>query len=47
LGAGERKSKGDDKDSILADVFESFLAALYLEKGSKKVVQFLELTLFW
>ncbi|MCE8163765.1 MAG: ribonuclease III [Candidatus Moeniiplasma glomeromycotorum] len=47
LGAGERKNKGDDKDSILADVFESFLAALYLEKGSKKVVQFLELTLFW
>jgi len=47
LGAGERKSRGDDKDSILADVFESFLAALYLEKGSKKVVQFLELTLFW
>ena len=46
LGTGERKNKGVDKDSILADVFESFLAALYLEKGSKKVARFLELTLF-
>ncbi|KLL02333.1 MAG: ribonuclease III [Mycoplasmataceae bacterium RC_NB112A] len=46
LGTGERKNKGVDKDSILADVFESFLAALYLEKGDKKVNQFLELTLF-
>ncbi|MCE8162921.1 MAG: ribonuclease III [Candidatus Moeniiplasma glomeromycotorum] len=46
LGAGEKKNRGDDKNSILADVFESFLATLYLEKGSQKVAQFLRLTLF-
>ena len=46
LGVGEQKSGGANKDRILADVFESFLAALYLEKGGKKVVRFLELTLF-
>jgi ribonuclease III len=46
LGAGEKKNKGKQKASILADVFESFLAALYLEKGSEVVKKFLDLTLF-
>jgi ribonuclease III len=46
LGVGERKNKGAEKSSILADVFESFVAALYLEKGEKAVYKFLNLTLF-
>lgn len=37
LGTGERKNQGANKISILADVFESFVAALYLEKGGKTV----------
>ncbi|CAG8637994.1 3067_t:CDS:2 [Ambispora gerdemannii] len=46
LGAGEKKNQGRDKNSILADIFESFTAALYLEKGGKTVYNFLSLTLF-
>jgi ribonuclease-3 len=46
LGTGEEKNQGRKKDSILADIFESFVAALYLEKGEKVVKKFLELTLF-
>jgi ribonuclease-3 len=37
LGEGEIKNQGGNKDSILADIFESFVAALYLEKGGKAV----------
>ena len=46
LGTGERKNHGADKESILADIFESFVAALYLEKGGKSVYRFLNLTIF-
>jgi ribonuclease III len=46
LGEGEKKNGGFDKISILADIFESFLGALYLEKGSKVVDKFLNITLF-
>jgi len=46
LGTGERKNGGAEKESILADVFESFVAALYLEKGGKTVYHFLSLTIF-
>ncbi|WNE40837.1 MAG: Ribonuclease 3 [Mycoplasmataceae bacterium] len=46
LGAGERKNHGAEKESILSDIFESFVAALYLEKGGKAVYRFLELTVF-
>jgi len=46
LGTGEKKNGGMEKPSILADVFESFIAALYLEKGEKMVWNFLNLTLF-
>jgi ribonuclease III len=37
LGAGEKKNQGSSKESILADIFESFIASLYLEKGGKAV----------
>jgi ribonuclease-3 len=33
LGKGEKESGGNDKDALLADCFEAFLAALYLEEG--------------
>jgi len=46
LGAGERKNRGAEKESILADIFESFTASLYLEKGGKMVQRFLDLTIF-
>jgi ribonuclease-3 len=45
LGTGEKKNQNQQKTSILADVFESFIAALYLEKGSAVVKKFLDLTL--
>jgi dsRNA-specific ribonuclease len=37
-------SKGDKK--ILADIFESFIAALIIEKGNKLLLEFLSLTIF-
>jgi len=46
LGTGEKKNKGIKKNSILADIFESFIAALYIEKGGKTVYGFLKITLF-
>ncbi len=33
LGVGEEKTGGRDRDSILADMFEALLGALYLEEG--------------
>lgn len=46
LGNGELKNQGNKKESILADIYESFLAVLYLIKGHKTVNIFLQLTLF-
>ncbi|CAI2162227.1 12453_t:CDS:2 [Funneliformis geosporum] len=39
LGEGEMKNQGANKTSILADIFESFIAALYLEKDYKSLLQ--------
>ena len=36
LGHGERQSGGSHKKAILADVFEAFIAALYLDLGYDK-----------
>lgn len=33
LGTGERKSGGDERDSILADTIEALIAAIYLDGG--------------
>ncbi len=33
LGTGEEKSGGRNKDAILADMFEAFLGALFLDQG--------------
>ncbi len=46
LGEGEKKNGGITKTSILADIFESFIGALYLEKGGRVVFNFLNGTLF-
>ena len=37
LGMGEEKTGGRDRDSILADMFEALLGALYLEAGMEPI----------
>lgn len=37
LGVGEEKTGGRDKDAIIADMFEAFLGALYLDQGMDSV----------
>ena len=37
LGAGEEKTGGRNKDAIIADAFEAFLGALFLDQGMKAV----------
>lgn len=46
LGKGEEKSGGRNRPALLADVFEAFLGALYLEQGFKKILEFLEAHVF-
>ncbi|AXK51341.1 ribonuclease III [Spiroplasma alleghenense] len=45
LGIGEINSKGYEKNSILADVFESFTAAIYLDQGEKVLNNWLNQTM--
>ena len=40
LGSGELKSGGFRRESILADVFESIIGAIYLDGGYEPVKQF-------
>jgi len=42
LGVGEEKTGGRNRDSLLADVFEAFIAALYLQKDQSNVKRFLD-----
>lgn len=42
LGKGEETSGGRKRPSILADVFEAFLGALYVDQGFERVYRFLE-----
>ncbi len=46
LGKGEEASGGKERPSILADVFEAFLGALYEDQGFNEVYDFLEKHLF-
>jgi len=46
LGRGEELSNGRHRPALLADVFESFVGALYLDQGFGAVVKFLETSLF-
>lgn len=42
LGKGESEQGGRQKQSLLADLFESFLGAVYLDNGIEKVENILE-----
>lgn len=46
LGKGEEKTGGRERPALLADIFESFIGALYLEKGVETVKEFLNATLY-
>lgn len=42
LGPGEEKTGGREKESILADIFESIIGAIYLERGLNAAKKFVE-----
>ncbi|MFT4413532.1 ribonuclease III [Fredinandcohnia humi] len=44
LGKGEEMTGGRERPALLADVFEAFVGALYLDQGLEIVVQFLDKT---
>lgn len=46
LGRGEESTGGRTRPAILADVFEAFIGALYLDQGFKAVIHFLHSSLF-
>lgn len=46
LGKGEECTGGRRRPALLADVFEAFIGALYLEKGIEEVKKFLEVHVF-
>lgn len=46
LGKGEEKAGGRTRPALLADVFESFIGALYLDNGIQAVIRFLERLVF-
>ncbi|MGI2327221.1 ribonuclease III [Planococcus sp. YIM B11945] len=46
LGKGEELTGGRTRPALLADVFESFIGALYLDQGLEAVVSFLDIVLF-
>lgn len=46
LGKGEEQTGGRQRPALLADVFEAFIGALYLDRGLDDVVSFLKLHVF-
>ena len=46
LGKGEEMTGGRERPALLADVFEAFIGALYLDKGIGPVIEFLEKIVF-
>ncbi|HZG84434.1 ribonuclease III [Paenibacillus sp.] len=46
LGRGEDLSGGRERPSLLADVFEAFVGAIYLDAGWDQVIEFLSRTMF-
>ncbi|WP_042223800.1 ribonuclease III [Oceanobacillus manasiensis] len=46
LGKGEEQTGGRERPALLADVFEAFLGALYLDKGFSEALNFLERHVF-
>lgn len=45
MGIGERRNGGMDRDSLLADCFEAFIGALYLDQGIQAINKFCNLTI--
>ena len=46
LGKGEEQTGGRMRPALLADVFEAFIGALYLDQGMEAVITFLEKVVF-
>lgn len=46
LGRGEENSNARQRASLLCDLFEAFLGALYLDKGLEAVTNFLDIVMF-
>lgn len=46
LGKGEERMNGRKRPSLLCDLFESFIGALYLDQGVDGVINFLNQTVF-
>lgn len=46
LSKGEENTKGRENPSILADTFESLLAAFFLDQGLEKIEEFISQTVF-
>ena len=46
LGKGEERMNGRKRPSLLCDLFESFIGALYLDQGLDGVINFLNQTVF-
>ncbi|WP_050616718.1 ribonuclease III [Bacillus testis] len=46
LGKGEELTGGRERPALLADVFEAFVGALYLDQGMEVALQFLKKTVF-
>lgn len=46
LGKGEEKAHARERDSLLCDIFESFIGAVYLDQGMDPVVKFCHQVIF-
>ncbi|MFA1818602.1 ribonuclease III [Virgibacillus oceani] len=46
LGKGEAQTGGRNRPALLADVFEAFLGAIYLDQGFDKVLEFMKIHVF-
>ncbi|AVK62955.1 ribonuclease III [Lactobacillus sp. CBA3606] len=46
LGKGEQKAKAWERDSLLCDIFESFVGALYLDQGREPILKFAHQVIF-
>lgn len=46
LGKGEEKAQARSRDSLLCDIFESFIGAVYLDQGMEPVFKFCHQVIF-
>lgn len=46
LGKGEEKANARNRPSLLCDIFEAFIGALYLDQGKETVVNFISKVIF-